>query len=64
MSPKTSLIFASVLFSLLWTASMFWWTTPTLGAPAVILMTCGALAGIGWYWGMSLWMRWSRRPNG
>jgi hypothetical protein len=50
----------SVLFAVLWTGWMLWWSG-SLGLVNVILMTvCGALAGYLWY----LAMRWQFQRSG
>jgi len=52
------LVLASVSFALLWVLGMLWWSGPMNTARAVVLVAFGILAGILWYFGMKLWMRW------
>ncbi|MBX9778411.1 MAG: hypothetical protein K2Y71_28890 [Xanthobacteraceae bacterium] len=51
MSPKTTLILASIAFAVLWTAFMIWQTSNGM-ANTIILMVSGAIAGVLWYFGM------------
>jgi hypothetical protein len=55
MSQKTNLILASIAFAVLWTAFMVWQTSTDM-ANTIILMVCGAIAGVLWYFGMRLTM--------
>jgi hypothetical protein len=65
MTLDRILVPASLAFATLWTASMYWWHAPMPVVSAVLLVIVGALAGIGWYWAMSLWMSvWMRRRFG
>jgi len=52
----------SVSFALLWVLGMLWWSGPMNTARAVVLVAFGILAGILWYFGMKLWMRWFVQP--
>lgn len=63
MSADRMLVVASFVFAILWTAAMIWWNAPGI-AGAIILMIAGALCGIGWYYGMRLWMTWFGRSMG
>jgi hypothetical protein len=51
MSQKITLILASIAFAVLWSAYMIWQTS-TGTANTVILVVCGAIAGVLWYFGM------------
>jgi hypothetical protein len=64
MLPRTRLLYASLLFAVLWTTGMYWWNRPTGTAGIVSLLVAGAVTGVLWYWGMRLWMRWTSRANG
>ena len=55
MSQKITLILASIAFAVLWTAYMVWQTS-TGTANTIILMICGAIAGVLWYFGMRMAM--------
>jgi hypothetical protein len=57
MTPRTRLALASILFAVLWTAGMIWWTGTDI-ANIVGLSIGGALAGVLWYFAMGWWMRW------
>ena len=65
MSPKRLLVPASLAFAILWTTGMYWLNSPMSVASAILLVIVGALAGIGWYWAMSICMStWMRRCFG
>jgi hypothetical protein len=49
MNPITRLKFSSVLFTVLWTGGMLWWSGAFEPANIIILSICGALAGYFWY---------------
>jgi hypothetical protein len=57
MTPRTRLVLASILFAVLWTAGMIWWTGTDIGN-VVGLWIGGAVAGVLWYFAMDWWMRW------
>ena len=57
MTPRTRLALASILFAVLWTAGMIWWTGTDI-ANIVGLSIGGAVAGVLWYFAMGWWMRW------
>ncbi|MEO8322408.1 MAG: hypothetical protein ABI561_29220 [Bradyrhizobium sp.] len=48
-NPASSLKFSSVLFTVLWTGGMLWWSGLYDPANIIILPICGALAGYLWY---------------
>ena len=52
MNPKSTLIVASIVFAVLWTAFMLWWNGPPDTAMVIIWLITGAIAGVLWYWGM------------
>ena len=49
MNPVTRLKISSVLFTVLWTGGMLWWSGAFEPANIIILSVCGALAGYFWY---------------
>jgi hypothetical protein len=49
MNPITRLQLSSVLFTVLWTGGMLWWSGAFEPANIIILSICGALAGYFWY---------------
>jgi hypothetical protein len=51
MSPQNTLIPASIVFAVLWTALMYIWNAPGFTG-AIALAFSGALAGVLWYFGM------------
>jgi hypothetical protein len=57
MTPQTRLVLASVLFAVLWTLGMIWWTG-TETANIVALSIGGTVAGVLWYFAMRWWIRW------
>ena len=58
MTTENQLKLSSIAFAVLWTAFMAWQNWP-LGWPLlIILVVCGALAGLGWYWLFGKWYRW------
>ena len=63
LSPNSRLILGSLVFGVLWTASMYWWNRPSEVAGTIILMLVGALATLGWYGGMRLYLMRLRRPT-
>jgi hypothetical protein len=58
MPSSNRLVFSSVLFAVLWTLGMIWWTG-TETANIIMLVIAGGLAGIFWYFAMRWWF--SRR---
>jgi hypothetical protein len=54
MTPQTRLVLGSVVFAVLWTLGMIWWTG-TETANIVILLISGAVAGVLWYFAMRWW---------
>ena len=63
MSSDIRLIWASILFAVLWTGGMIWWTGPQ-PANVVILAICGAIAGWLWYVFMRKFLRWQLGRRG
>ena len=57
MTSELRLTCASILFAVLWTGGMIWWTGPE-PANVVILTICGAIAAALWYFFMRTFMRW------
>ena len=60
MNPITRLKLGSVLFTVLWTGGMVWWSGAYDPANVIILSLCGAVAGYFWYRAM----RWQFRLMG
>jgi len=58
MPSSNRLVFSSVLFAVLWTLGMIWWTG-TETANIIMLVIAGAVAGILWHFAMRWWF--SRR---
>ncbi|ACA16411.1 hypothetical protein M446_1943 [Methylobacterium sp. 4-46] len=58
MSEQARLRWISVVFALLWTAAMLWWSAPLEAAAVVIWIIAGAVVGFLWHWLMSRWQRW------
>jgi hypothetical protein len=54
MNPQTRLVLASVVFAILWTLGMIWWTGSET-ANVVALAISGLLAGVIWYFAMRWW---------
>jgi uncharacterized protein (DUF2062 family) len=54
------LVLASVIFAVLWTLGMIWWTGVEI--PNVIgFSISGAMAGVLWYFVMRWWMHWAEK---
>jgi hypothetical protein len=62
MDTHRPLVLASFSFALLWMLGMLWWNGPMNAARTVALVVLGVIAGVLWYFGMKLWMRWFVRP--
>ncbi len=56
MSSQDSLIPASIMFAVLWTAIMYIWNAPGFSG-AIALAFCGALAGVLWYFAMRWYLK-------
>jgi hypothetical protein len=56
-----SLRLASLAFAVLWTAWMLWWTAPLAVANTIILVICGAFAGLLFYWAIGKWLAYQSR---
>ena len=54
MTSQAGLLLGSVVFAVLWTLGMIWWTG-TETANIVILLISGVVAGVVWYFGMRWW---------
>ena len=61
MSAATGLVLSSILFAVLWTAFMIWWTG-TETANIVAMSIAGIVAGVAWYFGMRWFNRRLLRP--
>jgi hypothetical protein len=62
MAPQTRLVLSSIVFAVLWTSGMIWWTG-TETANIVILSIAGALAGVLWYFAMGWFSARYLRPK-
>ena len=52
MKPAVLLTLCSIAFAVLWTSGMLWSSGTIDCANVIILSTCGAFAGVGWYYAM------------
>ena len=52
---------SSLGFAVFWTAGMLWWTAPLTAAKAVILGSCGAIAGLLFHLMMGKWLAFQSR---
>jgi hypothetical protein len=52
VNSTTSLKWSAILFAVLWTVWMVWWSGSIEPANVVILAICGVLVGYFWYLGM------------
>jgi hypothetical protein len=62
MNSEFPLKAASILFAVLWSAGMIWWTGHET-ANVVILAICGAIAGLLWYLVMRRFAKWQARAG-
>lgn len=60
MHAETPLKLSSIMFAVLWTAWMVWWSGAFSAANIAIMSACGALAA--WLWFLA--MRWYFRRIG
>lgn len=52
-----SLRLSAIMFGVLWTAGMLWWSAP-LDAPKIVIWSvAGVLPAVAWYWLMGLWLK-------
>lgn len=58
MRNETLLKLSAVVFALLWTGLMWWSRGPMDTISLVILILCGGIAGLIWYWLYGKWFRW------
>jgi ABC-type Co2+ transport system permease subunit len=49
MDPATRLKLSAVVFTVLWTGWMLWWSGSLERANVIILGICGVAAGYAWY---------------
>jgi hypothetical protein len=49
MNPITRLKLSAVMFTVLWTGFMLWWSGMFEPANIILLSICGALVGYFWY---------------
>ncbi|QPF86401.1 hypothetical protein IC762_09000 [Bradyrhizobium genosp. L] len=52
MKRAVPLTLCSIAFAVLWTCGMLWSSGVIDRANIIILSTCGAFAGLGWYYAM------------
>jgi formate hydrogenlyase subunit 3/multisubunit Na+/H+ antiporter MnhD subunit len=52
INSTASLKWSAILFAMLWTVWMVWWSASVQPANVIILAVCGTLAGYFWYLGM------------
>jgi len=48
---------SAIVFGVLWTAGMLWWSGPLDASKIVIWSVAGVLTALGWYWLMRLWLK-------
>lgn len=56
-----SLRLSAIIFGVLWTAGMLWWSAPLDVPQIVILSVAGVLTAVAWYWLMDLWLKFRAR---
>ena len=56
-SRLLSLRISAIIFGVLWTAGMLWWSAPLDGPKIVIWSIAGILSALAWYWLMGLWLK-------
>jgi phosphate/sulfate permease len=61
VNSTTSLKWSSILFAVLWTIWMVWWSGSLQPANVVILGICGTLLAYLWYFGMRWYLRRAQR---
>lgn len=50
MSTRNRIV-SAVVFAVLWTAFMLWWSYPDRGVAHTVIIACtGAVLGLFWYW--------------
>ena len=60
MNPTVRLKLSSIVFAVLWTGGMLWWSGSLDRANVIAWTICGALVGYFWYLGMH-WISGRRR---
>jgi hypothetical protein len=53
----------SVALAVFWTAAMIWWSGDYQPVPIIIMIVCGTLFGLFWYWAMRRYFRWISRSK-
>lgn len=52
-----SLRASAILFGVLWTGGMLWWSAP-LNVPKIVIWSfTGVATAFAWYWLMGLWLK-------
>jgi hypothetical protein len=64
MTAQSRLKLSAVMFAVLWTAGMIWWSGDTSIVRVAILSVAGVMAGLLWYWFMAKWQRWMLERSG
>ncbi len=54
---RNQLIVSSVVFAVLWTAGMLWWSARVNAAHTIILIISGVIGGLVCYWLFGKWFR-------
>lgn len=50
MSPRSNRVLSAIVFAVLWTAGMLWWS-PSIDVPTVVVtVIAGVIAGLLMYW--------------
>jgi hypothetical protein len=57
LTQSKRLMFASIFFTVFWTAGMYVWTAPRGVAGTIILVISGAVVGTAWHFVMRWWMK-------
>jgi hypothetical protein len=63
MQMQSRLKLMTVIFAVLWTAGMVWWTAQYDAVHIALLAASGAVVGVLWHWGMSRYVRWSEHQR-
>jgi Co/Zn/Cd efflux system component len=50
MSPRSNRVLSAVVFAVLWTAGMLWWSSSINGQTIVVAAIAGVIAGVLIYW--------------
>jgi phosphate/sulfate permease len=61
MPTETRLKLGAVVFAVLWSAGMVWWSGPFEVASLIIFSVGGVVTAAFWYFAMRWWLRWTAR---